>query len=315
MSHLSVDAGGAALASVAVVLVGGSVAAASVASTYPLLGGQAVRMMGACALLAAWARWRRHELRRPTLRECGWLVSLAAVGMAGYSVVLVHATAVADPAGVGMAIGAAPLVIVIVRELAPPFRRPPWRLLASAALVMAASVASESTRATTGPDLTGLFWSAAALAGVASITLLAAPIVDSLGPLVVTTATGGAGTVLLLGAILVSWYDGQAPLRSPTTAELFALAYLSVAVTTMVYLLWFGAVRRLGASRAGLFNGLIPITALVSVAVVGHGDVSPMGVGCSVLVLVGVSVGMTCSDVATDQKVRATPLAWPPSRP
>ena len=104
---------GAALAGGSVLLVGRSVAASSMLNGYPVLGGQAVRYLVAGLLLAAWA-WLRHKpLPRPAGREWAWLAGLAVIGLAGCSVLLIEATRVADPASVGVVIGAAPLVIVI----------------------------------------------------------------------------------------------------------------------------------------------------------------------------------------------------------
>ncbi len=47
--------------------------------------------------------------------------------------------------------------------------------------------------------------------------------------------------------------------------QLAALAYLTVAVTAVVFIAWFGAMARLGVDRTGLFNGLIPVTSLAGV--------------------------------------------------
>src|SRR5208282_5029104 len=104
---------GAGLAAGAVLLVGGSVAASSLLAGYPVLGGQAIRYAAARLLLAGWARLRRQHLPRPAVREWCWLAGLAAAGLAGCSVLLIMATRAASPAGVGVVIGAAPLIITI----------------------------------------------------------------------------------------------------------------------------------------------------------------------------------------------------------
>jgi hypothetical protein len=101
---------GAALAGGAVLLVGGSVAASSLLASFPVLGGQAVRYSAAALLLAGWSVLRGQPLSRPVGSEWTWLVALAAVGMAACSVLLIEATRFADPAAVGVVIGAAPPV-------------------------------------------------------------------------------------------------------------------------------------------------------------------------------------------------------------
>ena len=98
---------GAGLAAGSVLLVGGSVAASSLLDGYPVLGGQAVRYLAAGILLAAWARLQHKPLPRPAGREWAWLAALAAIGLAGCSVLMIQATRVADPASAGVIIGAA----------------------------------------------------------------------------------------------------------------------------------------------------------------------------------------------------------------
>ena len=125
---------GIALAGGAVLLVGGSVAASSLLAGYPVLGGQAIRYAVAGLLLVGWARLRHRQLPRPAGREWCWLAVLAAVGLAGCSVLLIMATRAASPAGVGVVIGAAPLIITIAGPVAVG-RRPPGRVLAAAGIV------------------------------------------------------------------------------------------------------------------------------------------------------------------------------------
>ena len=55
---------GAGLAGGSVLLVGGSVAASSMLTGYPVLGGQAVRYLAAGLVLAAWARLTHKPLPR-----------------------------------------------------------------------------------------------------------------------------------------------------------------------------------------------------------------------------------------------------------
>src|ERR1700721_2130116 len=88
---------GVALAGGAVLLVGGSVAASGLRAGYPVLGGQAIRYAAAGLLLAGWARLRHHRLPRPAGREWCWLAGLAAVGLAGCSVLLIMATRARQP--------------------------------------------------------------------------------------------------------------------------------------------------------------------------------------------------------------------------
>jgi len=284
---------GAGLAAGSVLLVGGSVAASSLLDGYPVLGGQGVRYLAAGLLLAAWARLRHKPLPRPAGREWAWLAGLAVIGLAGCSVLLIEATRVADPASVGVIIGAAPLVIIIAAAIAAG-NRPTRRVLLAAAVVTAGSAAAQLGGAT-GPtwSAAGLLWSAGALGGVAGTSLLAAPVLPRLGALAVTVyACGLAGMLLLAAAAVVRSAGGPPILRTPTATELAGLAYLTIAVTAVVFIAWYGAMERLGVDRAGLFNGLIPVASLAAVALVGTGTITPLRFLGALAVLAGVILGL-----------------------
>jgi drug/metabolite transporter (DMT)-like permease len=285
---------GAGLAAGSVLLVGGSVAASRLLAGYPVLGGQGARYLVAGLLLAAWARLRHKPLPRPAGREWAWLAGLAVIGLAGCSVLLIEATRVADPASVGVIIGAAPLVIIIAAAIAAG-HHPTRRVLLAAAIVTAGSAAAQLGGAT-GPtwSAAGLAWSAGALAGVVGTSLLAAPVLPRLGALAVTVYACGLAGIMLLAAAAVARSAGGPPvLRTPTATQLTALAYLTIAVTAVVFVAWYGAMERLGVDRTGLFNGLIPVTSLAAVAFVGTGTITPPRLLGALAVLAGVILGLS----------------------
>ena len=148
----------------------------------------------------------------------------------------------------------------------------------------------------TGPAFSaaGLAWSAGALAGVAGTSLLAAPVLPRLGALAVTVyACALAGLLLLAAAVVARVADGPPILATPTPAQLAALAYLTIAVTALVFIAWYGALERLGVDRTGLFNGLIPVTSLAAVALTGTGTITPPGLLGALAVLAGVILGLS----------------------
>jgi drug/metabolite transporter (DMT)-like permease len=313
MHHLdSQERIGAGLAAGSVLLIGGSVAASSLLGGYPVLGGQAIRYLVAGLLLAAWARLRHTPLPRPAGREWAWLAGLAVIGLAGCSVLLIEATRVADPASVGVVIGAAPLVIVIAAAVAAG-SRPTRRVLVAAAVVTAGSAAAQLGGATGMTwSGTGLLLSAGALGGAAATSLLAAPVLPRLGALAVTIyACGLAGILLLAAAAVASSVGGPPILRTPTATQLAALSYLAVAVTAVVFLAWYAAMQRLGVDRTGLFNGLIPIASLAAVALVGTGTITPLQFLAALTVLAGVILGLG----RTPQSPAGTPARPPPWLP
>jgi drug/metabolite transporter (DMT)-like permease len=285
---------GAGLAAGSVLLVGGSVAASSLLAGYPVFGGQAVRYLAAGLLLAAWARLTHTPLPRPAARDWAWLAGLAAIGLAGFSVLMLQATRVADPASVGVIIGAAPLVIIIAAAITAR-RRPARRVLLAAAIVTAGSAAAQLGGGA-GPAFgaSGLLWSAGALGGAVGTSLLAAPVLPRLGALAVTMYACGLAGLLLLAAAAVAYFAGGPPiLRTPHPAQLAALAYLTIAVTALVFVAWYGALERLGVERTGLFNGLIPVTSLAAVALTGTCTITPLRLLAALAVLAGVIIGLS----------------------
>jgi len=307
---------GAVLAAGSVLLVGGSVAASRLLDAYPVFGGQGVRYLVAGLLLAAWARLGHKRLPRPTGREWAWLAGLAVIGLAGCSVLLIEAARAADPASVGVVIGAAPMVIVIAAAVAAG-SRPTRRVLLAAAVVTAGSAAAQFGGAT-GPtwSAAGLLWPAGALGGVVGTSLLAAPVLGRLGALAVTVYSCGLAGLLLLAAAVVSSAGGSPILRMPTATELAALAYLAVVVTAVVFIAWYGAMERLGMDRTGLFNGLVPVTSLGAVALTGTGTITLFRFLAALVVLAGVILGLGGAPRApvgtvnqTDHRAETTPAS------
>ncbi len=280
---------GVGLAVGATVLVGGSVAASGLVSGFPVFGGQGLRYLVAALLLIAWARIRRQRLVRPSGREWGWLIALAAVGQAACSVLMIEATAVADPGSVGVIIGAAPLVIVLAGSAAAR-RRPSGRLVVSALIVTAGAAVAQLGSGGAGVDPLGVLLALGALGGAVGMTVLAAPVLPRLGALTVTVySCAMAGVMCLVAGSLT----GTELLRVPSWTELGALVYLAVVVTAAVCIAWFAAMDRLGPARTGLFNGVIPVTSLVAVGLVGASGVTVLQLAGALAVLVGVVLGLT----------------------
>jgi len=277
----------------ATVLVGGSVAASDLLSSYPVLGGQGLRYLAAALLLVIWARLRGVALPRPSGREWGWLAALGAVGMAGCSVLMIEATRVGDPGSVGVVIGAAPLVIVLAGSVAAR-RRPSGRLVLAALVVTAGAVIAQLGTGGGAIDPLAVVLSLGALAGAVGMTVLAAPVLPRLGALAATVYSCAlAGVMLLIAGSVTGSITSADLLRMPSATEFGALIYLTVLVTAVVCVCWFAAMDRLGAARTGLFNGVIPVASLAAVALVGVGHVSALQAVGALAVLVGVVLGLT----------------------
>ncbi|AIS02268.1 DMT family transporter [Streptomyces glaucescens] len=270
----------------AMLLVGTSTAVSATIADYPVFTGQALRYALAAAILLAVAGHRRLPRVRLTARDIGLLIALAATGLAGFNVFLVEATRHAGPAMIAAVVGAVPLVLALVGPLLER-RRPAPRSVGAAIVValgtaVAAGLGSGSVK--------GLLLSLGALAGEVAFSLLAVPLLPRLGPLRVAAYPAALSVPMLLAAGLT--LDGTASLRLPTPGQAAAFAYLGAIVTAAAFFLWYDALRRLGADRAGLFAGLVPVGALLTTVALGLGHAGPADVTGALLVAAGVAVGM-----------------------
>jgi drug/metabolite transporter (DMT)-like permease len=277
---------GALYAAVAMMLVGSSAAVLAAITRYPTFGGQALRYGAAALILLAIQRVRRLPYLWLSRRELGQLALLAATGLAGFNVCFLEAVRRADPASVGTIIGGVPIALAVLDPLLAG-RRPSVRLVVAAVVVTTGVGISQSFG---GGSVPGLLFALGALAAEVAFSLLAVPVLPRLGPLRVSTYAAALAVPLLLVAGLLA--DGRAALRLPTASEFAALAYLATVVTALGFVLWYGAVGRLGADRAGLFAGLTPVSAATSAAVLGTGHPTAADIVGALLVGFGVVLGL-----------------------
>ncbi|MFD5798556.1 EamA family transporter, partial [Streptomyces diastatochromogenes] len=277
---------GALLAALACVLVGGSFTANSVLGHYPYAGGQFLRYALACLLLAPLAG-RDAGRRLRALGALQWLrlALLAAVGMVGFNLAVIVAERGAEPAVPGVFVGCAPVVVAVLVPLLDG-RRPQRAVLHGALLVAAGAFTVQGWGRTDGA---GIAFSACALGGEVGFAVLAVPVLRPLGPrlLSATVCAVAAVEAALAGAVL----DGGAWLRRPAATEIAALLWQAAVVTVIGFVCWYMGMQRLGAERATLFSGLIPVAAACTAPLVGTGSYGPAQAAGSALVGAGVALG------------------------
>ncbi|WP_433477181.1 DMT family transporter [Spirillospora sp. CA-142024] len=295
---------GMAGAGSAMFLVGTLTAVSATISGYPVFGGQAVRYAVAALVLLAVARLAGGAAPRPSVgpsaRDWLLLAALAATGLVAFNVCIVAATRDTSPATIGTVIATVPVVLALIGPLLEG-RRPAPALLLSACVVAAGAALASGFG---GGSARGLLLSLGALAGEVCFSLLAVPLLPRLGPLRVSAYSAALAAPMLVAVGLVA--DGTALLRVPTAAELAGFAYLSVVVTTIAFLLWYDAIGRLGADRAGLFAGLIPVSAVITTVALGLGRPGAADLAGAALVAAGVVLGL---------RTRVAPREPAPSEP
>lgn len=281
---------GALLAAFACTLVGASFTANSVLGDYPYAGGQAVRYGLAALLLLPLLRSGGGPrpaavLRTLTRRQWGRLGALAAIGMVGFNLAVLAAERTAEPAVPGVLVGCAPIVVGVLVP-AMEGRRPTRAVLCAAGLVAVGAFTVQGWGRT---DLAGVLYSVGALGGEVGFAVLAVPVLRPLGPKLLSAVVCAVAAVesALLGVLL----DGGGILRMPTVGEGLALLWQAAVVTVIGFVCWYSGMRRIGAERATLFSGLIPVSAALTAPLVGTGTYGVgQGVG-SLLVGLGVALG------------------------
>jgi drug/metabolite transporter (DMT)-like permease len=248
---------------------------------------QAVRYALAAVLLFAIARCTRRPLPRPRGAEWLWLTGVAASGLVLFNVAVVRGVEHAEPAVIGVAVAAVPLVLAVVGPLANR-RRPAATVVVGAAVVTVGAALVEGGGRT---DAAGLAWAVLVLLTEAGFTLLAVPVLGRLGPWAVSLHSVWIATVALaaIGIVL----EGPAAVVSIDAGQLAAAVHLAVIVTALAFVLWYTAVGRLGAGKAGLFTGVVPISAAVGGVLLGGAPPAPtVWIGTAV-VMAGLAIGFS----------------------
>ncbi len=276
---------GALLAVVGMTCVGGSVAVSQTVVDAPLFTLQAVRYAIAAVLLLVIGLVSRRHLPMPRGREWLWLAGVAGTGLVLFNVAVVRGVEHAEPAVIGVAVASVPLVLAVVGPLAAR-RRPAPAVVVGAGVVTVGAVLVQGGGQT---DAAGIAWALLVLATEAAFTLLAVPVLGRLGPWAVSLHAVWIATVGL--AVLGVVVEGPAAVGQLALGDVLAALYLAVIVTALAFVLWYSAVGRLGAGRAGLFTGVVPIAAAAGGVLLGGAVPAPMVWVGTAVVVAGLVVG------------------------
>jgi drug/metabolite transporter (DMT)-like permease len=279
---------GALCAAFGTALAGTSFVATSLLTDYPFLSGQTLRFALGAVSLTLLSLLMRARWPRPTGREWALLALLAGAGLVGFNLACLAALRSAEPAVLGVIVGATPLLVAVAGPLMSG-RRISGRLTVSAALVVTgAALLIGLGRGSAG----GFGFSVLALLGEVSFTLLAVPLLPRLGAIPVATYVCVLATVEM-GVLTAAVELPGGALRLPDLRELGALCYLAVAVTAAAFILYYLGLRTLGPEATSLFAGLIPVAAAFTAPIVGSGTLGVAQVAGSLLVGTGLSAGLS----------------------
>lgn len=268
------------------VIVGTTVALAPLLSDYPLLAGQAWRYLLAGLVLVGVMLARHQAMPRWRLRSLGRLLALACTGLVGFNWLLIEGAQRSDPAFLAAVVGATPLVLAVVGPIVGGGRIRP-AVVAGSSVVVAGIVIVQG--ATTAP-LAAVPYALGLLACEVAFTLLAVPLLRELSPLQLSTAVCVVAVPLL--AALAAASPG-ADLAVPSLTEAAALLHMAVLTTAVAFLFWYGGVVRLGADRAGLFAGVMPVAGLLAGLVGGTSSWSLAALVGVLLCGSGIALGLS----------------------
>jgi drug/metabolite transporter (DMT)-like permease len=274
------------LAASGMVCVGSSVAVSETLVHAPLFTVQAIRYALAAVLLLVLCRVTGRPVTRPRGREWLWLLGVAISGLVLFNIAVVNGDAHAEPAVIGIAVASVPLVLAIVGPLTSG-SRPALTVVVAAVVVTAGAVLVQGAGRA---DAMGLFWALVVLVTEAGFTLLAVPVLTRMGPWVVSLHTTWIAAVAF--AVLGVTVEGPGTVFTLPGRDLAVAGYLAVVVTALAFVLWYSAVGRIGAGRAGLFTGLVPIVAAAGGLLLGGPMPHALVWVGVVVVLGGLCVGM-----------------------
>lgn len=266
-------------------IIGGSVAVAAVLRDYPVSGGQAARYAIGTLLLVLFMKLRRTRWVPMTGKDVLMAGLVAALGLVAFNICLIESARRLPPSMVGAIVGAAPVIFA----LAGPLQR---RQRPQPALVLAALLVSAGVVLTQGPlgaaSLSGVLWAVGALLGEVAFSLLAMGLLARYGALQVSTLTCALAVpeLIVLGLLM------PGPLFAvPSMAEAGSLVYMAVLATAVAFVLFYTGLDRMGAAVAGLFSGVIPVTALIISVALGQEQLTWYAVTGVAVVSVGIIAG------------------------
>jgi drug/metabolite transporter (DMT)-like permease len=276
-----------ALGASAAVIVGGSVPVTGLLAGYPVLSGQAIRYAIGAVALYGWLRGSGRRLPMPGWRDVVGLAGMVALGMLGFNAAVLAAQRYAEPGFVAAMIGGTPLFLAL---LVPALRgrRPTVWALVGAVAVVAGVVVLSGGGSWRGP---GLVLSVAALAGEVMFTVSGAGVTRRLG--VVEASTWASAAAAVVGAAASCTLDGRQAWPLPSGTQVVALVVLGVLVTAVAFGAWYTCVTALGADRAGVLIGLMPVAGLAVSVTLGAQTLTVTAIVGAAIVGAGCATGLT----------------------
>lgn len=236
----------------------------------PIMLASGIRFLIAAHLLLLIVHLVENGLPRIPLRMHLVLAAQALFGVVAFNVLILIGLDMTTATISGIITAATPAIIAVMSfALGDRLSRSSWAgvALAIAGVVLVNLLASPPEDAARRPLLGGLLVFLAVV-GEAAYTVLGRYAARSISPFATATYICIYGAAMFL-PFAVRDLQRFEPAGVPTSTWI-AILYLAVIVTVVAFVLWFKGLAVIPASVAGAFTGMIPVTAVISAALLLH---------------------------------------------
>lgn len=256
----------------------------------PPLWAAALRFSLAALIMIIYAAWRKEDLLTALRRHAAVYLLIGAIGIGGFNLLFFAAMRTASAGDAALIMGTNPLLTTLLAVIALG-ERPSASLLISLPLALIGVIIVIS-----GGDIAHLMhikivsgdWlMIGANIAWAFYNVISRSAMPKLSALTNTTWVMTAGAIMLLAVA----FSSTQQLVMPGIHAALSLLLMATGGTVLAYLFWNTGIAHLGASRTALFMNLIPVFALLVVAIMGQWPSGVQLVG-GALVITGVSITM-----------------------
>ncbi|SDD90063.1 DMT family transporter [Natrinema hispanicum] len=248
------------------VIVGSSVVVAKIiVADFPIFLANELRFLIAASILVPLYLLTNDGLPQYSKRDTAILASQAFTGVFLFNVLLFYGIQFTNAAEAGIITSTTPAFVAVIAVvfLNDQLTRNTVLGVSFTVLgILAIEVLGSGSGVGRGPNpLFGNFLIFGAVLGEALFTILGKAVSDRISPLEITTAASVFGVLLFLPFALyeLTWFDvGTVP-----AVAWIPIVYYGVVVTVVAFMLWFRGVAMVPASTAGVFTGMLPVSAVL----------------------------------------------------
>ncbi len=270
------------------------IAGRMLAGSVPPASAAFLRFSIASAVLILLTRVAKGKLPHPSGKQWFFLILLGLTGVFSYNIFFFTGLHYIGAGRAALIIASTPLVISIMATLFLGEQLTPRRLLgiflslAGAVTVIGNGHPGMIFHIGFGPGEKALL---GCVASWAAYSLLGRTVVSSLSPLAAVCYSSIIGTLLLFWP---AFHEGVLHrLFELSPADWESLIYLGVCGTAIGFSWYYSGIKKVGATRAGVFINLVPFFALLLAWIILGEKVRPAVIGGGILVLTGVALTNT----------------------